>query len=79
MSRFIWRAIADHDGDPVIEVVFDATDIRQGAIMICALEYDMVVSGAIRTLMEIPDFEAIISNQLCWTIFDWFKGRPMPV
>jgi hypothetical protein len=79
MSRFIWRAIADHDGDPVIEVVFDATDIRQGAIMICAIEYDMVVSGAIRTLMEIPDFEAIISNQLCWTIFDWFKGRPMPV
>ncbi len=78
MSRFIWRAIADHDDKPVIELLFDATDIQQGAIMICAIEYNMLVSRTFRALMENQDFERIISNEGCWNIFDWFKRRPMP-
>ncbi len=78
MSRFIWRAIAAQDGKPVIELLFDATDIQQGAIMIYAIEYDMFVSRTIRALMEIRDFERIVGNEDSWTIFNWFKGQPMP-
>ena len=39
MPRFIWRATAHNQDSPVLDLLFDATDIEQGNFFLRAIEH----------------------------------------
>jgi hypothetical protein len=72
MPRFIWRAIGLCGDKPSIELLFDATDIEQGALFIRAIEYDYGLSVVLRTLSN------SFKGKPEWKIFQWFETQPLP-
>jgi hypothetical protein len=40
MPRFLWRAVASKNDNTVLDLVFDATDIETGEVLVLALVYD---------------------------------------
>jgi len=71
MPRFIWRAIGICVDRPIIELLFDATDIEQGSLFIRAIEYDYGVSIILRAVA--PTF----TDKPEWKIFQWFESHPL--
>lgn len=64
LPRYLWRATG-LDGDiPKFEVLFDATDIEQGAIIITVVVYDLTLKTALislyPTLIQVPAFQNAI-------------------
>jgi len=76
MPKYIWRAIALNKNRPLIELLFDATDIEQGTLFIRAVEYDQTLAVALRTLSKVPKFAAGLRTKLEWKIFEWFERQP---
>jgi hypothetical protein len=70
MPRFVWRAIACNGDTPLLELLFDATDIEQGSLLIRAIEYDRALSVFLRT------FAAASKTKPEWKIFQWFEKQP---
>jgi hypothetical protein len=44
--RFVWRAIGRNQGKPIIEFVFDATDIEQGEYIFEVIDYGSLLDSA---------------------------------
>jgi hypothetical protein len=44
MPRFMWRAVALNEDVPVVELLFDATDIEQGTLFVRAIEHNPTLS-----------------------------------
>ncbi|MGE5341073.1 MAG: hypothetical protein ACM3SY_06285 [Candidatus Omnitrophota bacterium] len=61
MPRFIWRAKALCDGHPIIDLLFDATDIEQGHILLCEVIYDRDLISTIQMIIQNIEF---IPNEL---------------
>jgi hypothetical protein len=73
MPHFIWRATAlDHD-KPVIDMLFDATDIEQGHFFICAVEYDRKLFLILREILREKIFDEVLKKTSCWEIIQWFR------
>lgn len=45
MPRFIWRAVAKKNDARILDLVFDATDIETGDVLVLALVYDASLRG----------------------------------
>jgi len=54
LPRFLWRATVFGDAKPVLDLLFDATDIEQGRCFVQALEYDPAVAGILRSIVSVP-------------------------
>jgi len=52
MPRFIWRATALYMEKPVMDLLFDATDIEQGASFLCGVVYNRDLFSVIRLLIN---------------------------
>ena len=78
MPRFLWRATAFHNGDPLMDLIFDATDIEQGPFFVRAIEYDNNLSLFLRVVSKITAIEQIYSTTTEWKIIQWFKDKPTP-
>jgi hypothetical protein len=52
MPRFIWRAAALYMGKPVMDLLFDATDIEQGDLFLWGVVYDREIFSAIRSIIN---------------------------
>jgi hypothetical protein len=52
MPRFLWRATALVNGSPVLDLLFDATDIEQGSFFACAIDYDVILAQTLRTAAQ---------------------------
>ncbi|MGO9572076.1 MAG: hypothetical protein ACLP5H_31525 [Desulfomonilaceae bacterium] len=78
MPRYIWRAVAEHGGQMVLELLFDATDIEQGPLFLRAIEYHDGLSTVIRTQAKEPNVEAGLSSESVWRILGWFRDQPLP-
>ncbi|MCF8296190.1 MAG: hypothetical protein K9J13_01475, partial [Saprospiraceae bacterium] len=70
--RFIWRAIALVDNKPLIEFLFDATDIIQGDLFLGTIDYDKNLSRAFKELYSVFDYTKL-KNRRNFVIFKWFK------
>ena len=51
MPRFIWRTTALYMGKPVMDLLFDATDIEQGNLFLCGIVYNREIFSAIRSII----------------------------
>ena len=73
MPRFIWRVTAIEGTNPVLEFLFDATDIEQGPLMPCIVEYDKnftaVMSGVSKEMGLHPEYQA----HPIWPIIEFFS------
>ena len=78
MPRFLWRATALHNNEPLMDLVFDATDIEQGPFFVRAIEYDKNLSLFLRVVSKINAIEQIYSTTAEWKIIKWFKEQPTP-
>ncbi|MCK4764286.1 MAG: hypothetical protein KAW12_18955 [Candidatus Aminicenantes bacterium] len=73
MPRFIWRATAIQGDSPVIDLLFDATDIEQGRYFILPIEYKKSFSDLLRWLFKEDFFGKIPRNNPAWEIIHWFR------
>jgi hypothetical protein len=73
MPRYIWRSIAFLNGQRLIELVFDATDIEQGNFFIMAIKYDEPFFVALNSICSVPSAKNIIDKPLVKSIFDWIR------
>jgi hypothetical protein len=69
IPRFLWRATAFCADSILIDLLFDATDIKQGRFFICAIEYNKNFSVFLRFLSEIE----ILRFNPAWKILEWFQ------
>ena len=76
MPKYIWRAIALNKNRPLIELLFDATDIEQGTLFIRAVDYDPTLAVALRVLSKEPKFAVGLKTKPEWKIFEWFEKQP---
>ncbi len=75
LPKFIWRAIASVDDEPVIELVFDATDIEQGNFFLRSIKYNNDFFEVLKLLISQPAIENIIATRPSRTIFDRMREQ----
>ncbi len=77
MPRFIWRATAHNQDSPVLDLLFDATDIEQGNFFLRAIEYDPLIAKILRIVAKeeavVENFKESPTNR----ILEWFKEQPI--
>jgi hypothetical protein len=78
LPRFIWRSRASNRSGAVIDVLFDATDIEQGQLVLDILEYSASLSGLIRTIATKQDVRDECSGHPVDNMFDWIARHPNP-
>lgn len=87
MPRYIWRATAYFKNKAALDMLFDATDIEQGAFFIRAIEYDKKLAYDLRLFYR-TDNKNIINflgdknpklRILFESIVSWFKSQPIEV
>lgn len=61
LPHFIWRATATLDKQPVLDLLFDATDIEQGEFLLKMIEYDKEICSAIRSFSKVEEINKIFS------------------
>ncbi len=77
MPRFIWRATAHNQDSPVLDLLFDATDIEQGNFFLRAIEHDLIIAKVLRIVAK---EEAVVKNfaeSPANRILEWFKEQPI--
>ena len=78
MPRFIWRATAYGIEGPILDLLFDATDIEQGCFFVGAVEYDAGFSHVLRTVSKLQSLIDQFNTSPEWRIIDWFRKMPVP-
>ena len=78
LPRYIWRATASQDDVPVMDLIFDATDIEQGLYFVLAIEHDRNLSLFLRVVSRIDGIVKDFSNTPGSNIIQWFKEQPVP-
>ncbi|HEB86846.1 MAG TPA: hypothetical protein ENI68_07520 [Gammaproteobacteria bacterium] len=78
MPRFLWRATARHRDTPLMDLLFDATDIEQGPFFVRAIEYDSSLSLFLRVVSKVDAIEQRCRAGTAWKIIQWFKQQPIP-
>lgn len=75
LPHFIWRATATHEGDNVLDFLFDATDIEQGQFFLRAIEYNQELSKVLREISKVPSLEKTFQTIPEGKIIEWFKQQ----
>ncbi len=73
MPRFLWRATALLESKPVIDLLFDATDVEQGSFFTCAIDYDIDLAKELRHFADL----LLRNNELTpkeRRFFDWYSN-----
>lgn len=76
MPRFLWCATLWHDGKKILEILFDATDIEQGNLVVFIVEHNETLSQFLRDVIQrIPkkDVDIFRENERIWQIMGWFS------
>ncbi len=73
MPKFLWRAEATCEGDPILDLIFDATDILQGLTLTMAIGLEKYSYEFLKIITK----EAVIVDQYkdepAWKILKWFN------
>jgi len=73
MPRFIWRVTAIEGTNPVLEFLFDATDIEQGPLMPCIVEYDKNFTAVMREVSKEMGLHPEYQAYPIWPIIEFFS------
>lgn len=77
LPRFIWCAQATCDGDQILGLLFDATDIEQGSFFIRAIEYNEYSKLILRMACKSLTLRDELKAGSEWSILKWFKEQPI--
>lgn len=78
MPKYLWRATALENGEKKIDVLFDATDIEQGAILITVITYDSELRKQLLRLTPIVKQVVPLIPELSETVFLIFERIANP-
>jgi hypothetical protein len=78
LPRFFWHASLFYDGTPAMTILFDATDLEQGDVVVHIVEEDDALCGAARALAAAPSLKAQQELAPNWRIWNWFIQNPVP-
>lgn len=70
LPRFLWRATARCQGNLIIDLVFDATDIEQSPFLVYAIEHDCNFFSILKSFSEEP---SLSKERPEWKILEWFS------
>lgn len=73
LPRFIWQASACCGSTPIMDLVFDATDIKQGHFLNFVIEHNVDISAALRLASQDPTVISLLSAGPAWKILEWFR------
>lgn len=76
MPRSIWRATAIRDDVPVLDVLFDATDIDTAHGLAQIVFHDALVREFIKSLADVDDIEVLPFKNSVKNILRWVKRNP---
>jgi hypothetical protein len=74
MPRFMWRATGMNGDEPVVDMLFDATDIEQGAFLVRIIEYDESFAAVVRSVAQDPSFQDKFKSSSAGQILRWFAN-----
>jgi len=81
MPKYIWRATALNGDKAVLDLLFDATDIEQGAFFVRAIEYDQDLGKILRSVSKTNIVDNLpiqpTMRTLLESIFYWFSLQPV--
>ena len=75
LPRFVWRATALKDASAVLDLLFDATDVPQGKLVIGAVEYDPEISLVLREVCKNNSLIESFKRDHAGRILEWFAGQ----
>ncbi len=77
MPRFLWRATACQNESPLLDLLFDATDIEHGQFFVRAIEWDGKLSMALRWAsgVDIDMGFDTTKTQAAQKIIAWFQAQ----
>lgn len=73
MPKYIWRATATYKTDKVLDILFDATDLEQGAFLIKLIGYSPEFSAKLKEIAQEPFIEQAFRNSIAWSIIAWTR------
>ncbi|HTB90790.1 MAG TPA: hypothetical protein VK743_22670, partial [Steroidobacteraceae bacterium] len=73
MPRFIWRATALRGDQPIVDILFDATDIDTGDVLVQALIHDDSACKLLTEIAAAADFEKSPIKKGVKNILRWVK------
>ena len=68
LPRFLWRATAYYCHKPVLDLLFDATDIEQGKCFVRAVKYNTDFAAVFGAAIRMKPFEDAWGQTAAWTI-----------
>jgi hypothetical protein len=68
-----WQGNDGSVGGIKLDLLFDATDIEQGAFFFCAIDYDTELTGLLRILFNMDELESLFDSSPAWLIVAWFR------
>jgi hypothetical protein len=72
MPKFLWRAEATCDGEAVLDLIFDATDILQGLSLIRAIGYENKSYEFLKIIAKEDVVVDQYKDKPAWKILKWF-------
>lgn len=74
--RFVWRARALDGTTPVLDLLFDATDIAQGELFLRPIEYHCDLGECLRFVGGRPGFIQFCRDQVARNVLKWYANAP---
>ena len=78
LPRFYWQASLYYDNKPSMTILFDATDLEQGDVVVHVIEENTVFCTAARSLAVDPSIRQARELQPDWRIWNWLCNNPPP-
>ncbi len=75
LPHYMWRATATNNNQLVLDILFDATDIEQGDILLNIIEYDKTITASIRQYARFPLASDDYLNSPAKEIIKWFRDN----
>ena len=75
MPHFIWRATAIKNKIPILDLLFDATDVENGNIFFKAINYDKTITDQLHEFSKLDVVEEVYKYFPAWKIISWFRDK----
>jgi len=73
MPKYIWRSTAFWNDSKVFDLLFDATDIKQGPFFLTAIEYNLEMGKFFREFFSVEVVGNKVKGSSEWKIIDWYR------
>jgi len=75
MPRFIWRATALREEKPLVDLLFDATDIDTAHGLVQVVFHDVLTRDFIKSIVDVSPIDSLPFRKSVKNILRWVKGN----